>query len=140
MEMVGPVLKDFDMHKTILALAVLGALLPLTASADDNACLRFGYIYNWHVVNDKTLIVEDNWHKKFKVDLMGLCTNLNYHEHLGFKSFGGMRLSCITPGDEVITRDFGTGPGHCAITHITAYTPAMEAADKAAKADQHHDQ
>jgi hypothetical protein len=128
------------MCKLILAAAALGMLFPLSASADDSACLRYGYIYNWHVVNDKTLIVEDNWHKKFKVHLIGVCSDLDYHERLGFKSPGGMALSCLSPGDEVITRDFGTGfRQHCAITHIEAYTPDMEKADKAAEAAKHAD-
>lgn len=132
------------MRKTILAAASLAALAtPVAALADDNrACLRVGFVYNWDVQNDKTLIVEDEWHKKFKVDLMGYCTNLPWHERLAFKSIGGTDLSCLGPGDEVITREFGTGVQRCAIRHISVYTKEMEAADKAAKAAkdaEHHD-
>lgn len=119
------------MRKTILAVAALAALSPQAALAAKD-CLRVGYVRNWHALDDRTLIVEDDWRKKFKLQLIGYCTNLSWHERLAFKSFGGTGLSCLTPGDEIITREFGTGPQHCAIRHIDEYTPEMEKADKAA--------
>ena len=64
------------MRKTILAaaaLAIFSFLTPQAAWADDRPCLRVGEIHNWDVQNDRTLIVEDNWRKKFKVQLMGAC-------------------------------------------------------------------
>jgi hypothetical protein len=132
------------MRKTIWAAAALAALAsPVAATADDhNACLRVGYVHNWDVQNDRTLIVEDEWRQKYKVDLMGYCSNLPWHERLAFKSIGGTELSCLGPGDEVITREFGTGVQRCVIRHISVYTKEMEAADKAAKAakDEHHDE
>ena len=98
------------------------------------ACLQVGNICNWNALDDKTLIVEDDWHKKFKVKLIGVCSNLKFHEALAFKSVGGMAISCLTPGDDVISRDFALGPQRCSVTSVDAYTPEMEAADKAAAA------
>jgi hypothetical protein len=137
---MGQNFRGFDMRKTIFAAASLAALMsPVVASADDyNRCLRVGYVHNWDVQNDKTLIVEDEWRQKYRVDLMGYCSNLPWHERLAFRSIGGTELSCLGPGDEVITREFGTGVQRCVIRHITPYTKEMEAADKAAKAA--HDQ
>jgi hypothetical protein len=119
------------MRKTILTVAALAALSPQAASAYGD-CLRVGYVHNWTAKDDRTLIVEDDWRKKFKLQLMGYCTNLPWHERLAFKAFGGTELSCLTPGDEVITREFGTGVQRCVIRHIDEYTPDMEKADKAA--------
>ena len=119
------------MKKALLLAAALAALAPNTALAE-RPCLEFGYIYNWTALNDRTLIVEDYYHRKYKMSLIGVCYNLKFHERLAFKSPGALALTCLSPGDEVITRDFGTGFSRCAITHIDYYTPEMERADRAA--------
>ena len=119
------------MRKTVLILALAVAASTSPAAAE-RACLQFGRIYNWNVINDRTLIVEDETHKKFRLKLIGGCANLKFHESLGFESPGSTAISCLSPGDEVVTREFATGRQDCAITHIETYTPEMERADKAA--------
>ena len=115
-------------------LATLGfAILLSTPAWAQRSCLVVGQIYNWQAPNNNTLIVEDNWHKKFKVSLMGPCINLTFKERVGFKSFGGTELSCLTKGDDVLVRNPGF-PQRCPITDIVPYTPQMEQADKAAAA------
>jgi hypothetical protein len=123
-----------DMKKTLLAAAAILTVLAGPALAQQRACLRIGEIYNWNALDDKTLIVEDNWHKKFKLRLIGTCYNLKFHEALAFKSRGSLGISCLSPGDTVIQRDFAMGASRCAITSIDYYTPEEEAADKAAAA------
>ena len=122
------------MRKAMLAAAAVLTVIASPAMAQQRACLRIGDIYNWNALDDKTLIVEDNWHKKFKLKLIGGCFNLKFHERLAFKSNGALSISCLSPGDSVIQRDFGMGPSRCAITKIDFYTPEEEAADKAAAA------
>ena len=121
------------MKKALLLAAALVALAPAAAAAD-RPCLEFGWIYSWKDINDKTLIVEDYNHRKYRLSLIGTCYNLRYYQQLGFKSRGALSLTCLAPGDEVIQRDYGFGGfgGRCAITHIDYYTPEMEAADRAA--------
>ena len=122
------------MKKALLLAAALVAVAPTAAAAADRPCLEFGWIYNWKEINDKTLMVEDYSHKKYRLSLIGTCYNLRYYQQLGFKSRGALSISCLQPGDQVIQRDygFGGGGGRCAITHIDYYTPEMEAADRAA--------
>ncbi len=122
------------MRIVLLAAAALLSVLSLPASAQPRACLRVGEIYNWNALDDKTLIVEDNWHKKFKLRLIGTCYNLKFHEALAFKAIGGLEISCLSPGDQVIQHDFAMGPSRCAITSIDYYTHEEEAADRAAAA------
>ena len=122
------------MKKVVLAAAAVLTLVTSPALAQQRACLRIGDIYNWNALDDKTLIVEDNWHKKFKLKLIGTCYGLKFHERLAFKSNGALAISCLSPGDSVIQRDFAMGASRCAITSIDNYTPDMEAADKAAAA------
>ncbi|HTQ12507.1 MAG TPA: DUF6491 family protein [Rhizomicrobium sp.] len=121
------------MGKSLLLAAGLCALAaPALASP---TCLSVGQVYNWKVVNDRTLIVEDEFHNRFRMDLLGPCPQLNFKERVGFKSVGGFsQLSCLGAGDHIFIRNFGTGPQICPIKSVVPYTPDMEKADKAAEA------
>jgi hypothetical protein len=62
-----------------LFLAVLGLSLgfsfsAVSAFAQDNVCLRSQWIYNWEIVDDKTLIVTDRRDQQYKLGLVGVCT------------------------------------------------------------------
>jgi hypothetical protein len=113
---------------TALALCVLSG--PAFAGA---SCLRESQIYNWNALDDRTVIVENDFHQKFKLSLMTPCLNMQFHERLGFKVFGGTGLSCVSKGDYVISGS-SIGPQNCPIAKIEAYTADMDKADKAAKA------
>ena len=135
------------MKRTVIFAAALSALMTVPAlaqpaaetgtspneAAQKRVCLQIGRIWSWHAPNNKSLIVESDTHKKYKVDLMGYCPGLTFKEALAFKSIGGMSLSCITPGDVVFFHDVGMET-RCVISKVSAYTPEMEKADKAAKA------
>jgi len=86
--------------------------------------LRVGYIYGWNAINDKTIIVEDDWRKKFRLSLIGVCNDLKFHHALAFRAIGGTQLTCLSPGDQVISHEFGIGSEPCTVTQIEAYTPA----------------
>jgi hypothetical protein len=117
--------------KMKVAFAALAATLVTTQALAQGACLRQDQIYNWTAPNDTTLIVEDDFHKKFKITLLSKCLSLTFKQRLGFKVFGGTGLSCISPGDSVFTGS-EIGPQRCSINRVEAYTPEMEKADKAA--------
>jgi len=119
--------------KTKLLVTLGFAAVLSTPALADPTCLEFGRIYNWKALDNKTLIVEDNWHHKYKLSLMGYCPNLTWKERVSFRSIGGTELSCMTKGDEVDVRDIGI-PARCPITNIVPYTLEMEKADKAAAA------
>lgn len=129
------------MKTSILLAAGLAALMATPALAQNGwtknhkerqACLQIGRIYSWRAPDNRTLIVESDTHKKYKLDLMGYCPGLTFKETIGFRSPGGTTLSCVTPGDSVFFHDVGMSM-RCVINKVTAYTPEMEKADKAAK-------
>jgi hypothetical protein len=123
--------EELAMKKALLLAVALAAIAPTSALAQ-KACLRVGYIRNWDAPNDKTIIVEDDWYKKFRLSLMGACHAIKFDRHLAFKAIGGSDLSCVGIGDQVISNEFGAGPERCAVMRIEAYTPEMEKADHAA--------
>ncbi|HEY1707826.1 MAG TPA: DUF6491 family protein [Rhizomicrobium sp.] len=123
------------MNFRIALLTGFGALALFTtapASAEP-ACLRNIDIWSFDAPNDKTVIVENTRHLKYKVSVMGTCSGLHFHNHLAFKTLANGNLACLSKGDQVISRDEGM-VGICSVTNIELYTPAMQAADKAAKA------
>lgn len=102
-------------------------------------CLQIGRIWSWRAPDNRTLIVENDTHEKYKVDLLGYCPSLTFKQTLAFKSIGGVGLSCITPGDIVFFHDVGMET-RCVISKVSAYTPQMEKADKAAREQRDHEQ
>ncbi len=123
---------DAATKKTVFLTCVLG-LLAVSAQAE-TACLQIGRIWSWKPLDRKTLIVEDELHRKFKVGLTGYCPALPFKLALGFKSNGGIGgLDCLRKGDDVISHDIGI-PYTCSILSVTPYTPAMEHADQATAA------
>lgn len=113
-------------------LAVVVSTPALAQSPPPAACLRFGEIYGWKALDNRTVIAEDNRHNKFKLALMGYCPNVQFKERIGFDSPGSTYLSCMSAGDTLLVNQFGTGQAQrCPISGITSYTPAMEQADKA---------
>lgn len=121
------------MKKTILLIAGLAALASSPALANPT-CLQIGLVDSWTVPDDRTLIVQDTFHNRFKMQLMGTCPGLSFKERVAFKAFGGTRLSCLSAGDDVFVRNFGTGGQRCPIAKVTPYTSDMEKADQAAAA------
>jgi|ERR1700733_1943631 len=115
-----------------LGLAAVTAIGTTSAFAA-TSCLELGRIWSWKVLDNKTLIVEDDTHRKFKMSLMGFCPDLAFKERIAFKSVGGSELSCLGTGDYVLAHEVAI-PDRCPITSVVPYTPEMEAADKAAAA------
>jgi hypothetical protein len=122
------------MKKSTLFIASLAVVIAVPAFANP-PCLEFGRIWNWKVVDNKTVIVEDDTHQKFKFGLMGYCPEIQfYRDTLGFESHGGTRLSCMTPGDDVIIHTAGIHQ-RCPISAIVPYTAEMEKAEKVTAQD-----
>src|ERR1700749_1363845 len=102
------------MKKTLLIAAAAICLTAAPAMAAGR-CLQYGNIYNFKAPDDKTLIVEDDFHDKFKITLFSVCPTLTFKEGIGFKSFGPtMALDCVSKGDDIVTRD-PSGGQHCSI-------------------------
>jgi hypothetical protein len=117
--------------KAIFTLSALAATLLVTPALANRTCLQQVQIYNWKALDNRTLIVEDNFHDKFKLGLMVDCQHLQFRENIAFKVFAGTALACVSRGDEVIVGST-IGPQHCPIKTIEPYTADMEKADKAA--------
>jgi hypothetical protein len=56
------------------------------ASAEARIAFSSRNIWNWHVVDDQTLLIQSNSRKWYKAKLLGNCPGLRFVERVGFKS------------------------------------------------------
>jgi hypothetical protein len=128
-----------SMTRFVVIAALLLAAVPAFAQTPAPApsepiCLRQGYIYDFKLVpGNRSLVVIDRARKRYRLNFIGVCSNLQYHLGLGFKTHGVGTLSCVSKGDQVVMRDV-VGPNWCMIKDIQAQTPELDTADAAAAA------
>jgi hypothetical protein len=70
---------------------VLAADEPAPATAPTEAQIPFAKsnIWNWQVVDDKTVLIQDQARRWYKATLFGTCTNLPFADKVGFDSSPG---------------------------------------------------
>ena len=94
-------------------------------------CLRQRNIYDYQIVpGNRSLIVTDLSRKRFRLNFIGQCYNLQYQFGLAFRSRGVGTLSCITRGDEIIKHDDPVGPSQCIVKSVEYQTRALDIADQ----------
>jgi hypothetical protein len=130
------------MTRILLIALLTGAVTPAFAQASlaptpvpkEPACLRPINLYDFKPVpGNRSLIVIDRARLRYRVNFMGICSNLQYHLNVAFKSRGAGNLTCVSRGDSVIVNDVVT-PSPCFIKDIEYQTVAMDQADAAAAA------
>jgi hypothetical protein len=100
----------------------------------DPPCLRQRNIYDFtNVPGNRALIITDLAHKRYRLNFMGVCYNLQYHLGIGLRTHGVGSLSCVEKGDAVLQRD-AVGPNSCIIRSVEYQTPALDKADAEAAA------
>jgi hypothetical protein len=124
------------MKRSLLIAAFLLTAAPAMAQAPapDPACLRQRNIYDFKPVpGNRSLVVTDLMRKRYRLNFLNTCYNLQYHLGLGFKTRGATSLSCVAKGDSVLQRDV-VGPQECIIKSVEYQTPALDKADADAAA------
>jgi len=125
-------------------LIALGTLVSTAAFAQPPApvpggppCLRQVDIYSFNPVpGNRSLIVEDRAHKRYRVNFNGICTGLQFNLGVGFKTRGVGTLACLSRGDSILRRD-PVGPRECFVQSVEWQTPALDKADAEARAARH---
>ena len=92
--------------RTIVPAALVLFMSAVPASASTN-CLQIGRTWSWKALDNKTLIVEDELHQKFRL-ARGYCPRLPFKLNLAIRSASGINgLDCVRRGDNVISEDVG---------------------------------
>ncbi len=120
-------------NSILLAATAATLLIAAPASARPSVCIQRDNIRNWSSIDDKHLVLEDYHHTRALLSLIGTCSNFKFHETIAIKTPGEIGISCISNGDDVITRDVGM-TGRCSIVGIEPYDgPVL------ARHSDHHD-
>ena len=110
------------MRKFILLAATASALLAAApAFAGPSVCIQRDNIRNWSSVDDRHIVLQDYRHQRALLTLIGTCSGFKFHEALAIKTPGEIGISCISNGDDILTRDTGI-PGRCSIVKIEPYS------------------
>ena len=131
------------MTRYLLAAALLCSGVPALAQPpappaqpSEPACLRQINMYSFKpVAGNRSLIVVDRGGRRYRVNFIGQCYNLQYDLGLRFKTNGASNLSCVSKGDSVLYRD-PAGPGICIVRDVQYQTPALDQQDAAAAAQK----
>jgi len=129
------------MMRYLLAAALLCCAVPAIAQPPaqpappaEPACLRQVNMYDFKPVpGNRSLIVIDRGGKRYRVNFIGQCFDLQYPMGLFFKTNGTSNLSCVSKGDSVLFHD-PARPGICIIRDVQYQTPALDQQDAAAAA------
>lgn len=72
----------------LILLAMLGVASIAAAAPAPEARIAFAKsnIWNWQVVNDETVLIQDIGHRWYKATLLGHCINLPFAERIAFDS------------------------------------------------------
>ena len=112
-----------------LFLSVPAIAQPAPPPPTEPPCLRQRNIYDFKTVpGNRSLIVTDLARKRYRLNFMGVCYNLQHHLTLGFKTRGVGTLSCVEKGDSVLQNDV-VGPNTCIIQSVEYQTVALDKAD-----------
>ena len=102
-------------------LTALVALNPPSASAQDTreqqACLQNNRIYGWTVVNERALIVNDIYGRRFSVDLSSGCVGLT-NATFALRFLTTTNLGCLMRGDRISFRAPVLGPMSCFVNDV----------------------
>jgi hypothetical protein len=114
----------FALFALCVPFAVQAQPQPMAPDKSPAVCLRQNMVWGWKVVDNQTLIVTDKVQKAYKVSLRPGCLDLKWPMRLGFKSFSGFGLSCLTRNDYVVVPPQPGFPAQrCLISDVVAYTP-----------------
>jgi hypothetical protein len=129
------------MTRYLLTAALLCSAVPAMAQQPgppptpvDPPCLRQISMYDFKFVpGNRSLIVIDRSRRRYRVNFMSQCFNIQYSLGLRFKTNGTSNLSCVSKGDSVRFHD-PASPGICIIRDVQYQTPALDQQDAAAAA------
>jgi Family of unknown function (DUF6491) len=114
---------------TLLGVALFGVLAADAAALEQPArpsaraaCLQNNRIWNWRVINERTLIVADRNYRPFEVRLSGGCVGLTDATlALRFNTF--TNLGCLRRGDRVSFRAPALGRMSCFVQAVRPLPP-----------------
>ena len=84
---------------------------------EEQACLQNNRIYTWTVVNERALVVNDIYGRRFSVDLSSGCVGLT-NATVSLRFLTTTNLGCLMHGDRVSFRAPALGRMSCIVNDV----------------------
>jgi hypothetical protein len=112
---------------TLLAALLAGSIMALIAlpppsvlaqnTREERACLQNNRIYGWTVVNERALIVNDIYGRRFSIDLSSGCVGLT-NATFALRFLTTTNLGCLMRGDRISFEAPVLGPMSCFVRDV----------------------
>ena len=116
--------RKFLARPAALLAGSISALIALHGSSssaqntpEERACLQNNRIYGWTVVNERGLIVNDLYGRRFSVDLSSGCVGLT-NATLALRFITATNLGCLMRGDRISFRAPALGRMSCFVNDV----------------------
>jgi len=124
--------------------AVSGALViaacaatgqPGTPAAARNAgqqCFNVRNVYNFHAVNDRTVLVEVGTSRMYELQIVGVCPDVDWTQRLAIRTTGGSSWVCSGMDAELVIPS-PSGTQRCSVVGTRELSPAEVQAYRASR-------
>ena len=118
---------------------VAGALLtatcspagpPASAAASGRQCFNAGTVNGFDAIDDDTVLVNVGARNVWKLDIVGVCPDINWTNRIALRSTGGSSWVCEALDAELIVPS-PSGTQRCPVVGVQKLTPAEAQALKA---------
>jgi hypothetical protein len=107
---------------------------PARAAAADSArqCFNARNVYNFHAVNDRTVLVEVGTKRIYELQIVGVCPEIDWTQKLAIRTTGGSSWICRGLDAELVVPS-PSGVERCPVVGTRELTPAEVEAYRASR-------
>lgn len=107
---------------------------PARAAAADSArqCFNARNVYNFHAVDDRTVLVEVGTNRMYELQIVGVCPEIDWTQKLAIRTTGGSSWICRGLDAELVVPS-PSGVERCPVVGTRELTPAEVQAYRASR-------
>ena len=103
------------------------------AAADSaKQCFNARNVYNFHAVNDRTVLVEVGTNRMYELQIVGVCPEIDWTQKLAIRTTGGSSWICRGNDAELVVPS-PSGIERCPVVGTRELTPAEVQAYRASR-------
>jgi hypothetical protein len=102
------------------------------AAAKQQQCFNVRNVYNFHAVNDRTVLVEVGTSRMYELQIVGVCPEIDWTQKLAIRTTGGSSWICRGMDAELVVPS-PSGTERCPVVGTRELTPAEVQAYRASR-------
>ena len=105
---------------------------PAPARAANQQCFNARTVYNFHAVNDRTVLVEVGTSRMYELQIVGVCPEIDWTQKLAIRATGGSSWICHGMDAELLLPS-PSGLERCPVVGTRELSPAEVQAYRASR-------